>query len=127
MREYQERRRLKRFLHSRYAIAALAVLCLLLTHAVWGAYQKYRKSGDISERIRSDVESLEARQASLSQSINALDTVEGREKEIRDRFGVVKDGERMVVLVDDSSTDRQSASAAGSGGWWSKLIGIFGF
>lgn len=125
MREFQERRRIKKLLHSRYAILALAVVCLLVAHALWGAYQKYEKSREIALRMSADLAALQAREDSLTQSISALDTPEGREREIRSRFGVIKPGESMVVLVDDASGSREALPA--ERGWWSRFLGIFGF
>ena len=126
MREYQERRRIKKLLHSRYAIAALAVVCLLVAHAVWGVYQKYEKSKEIADRMRADAAGLQARADSLNQSITDLNTPEGKEKEIRDRFGVVKPGEQMVVFVDNTATNT-GKPVPESRGWWARFIGLFGF
>lgn len=124
MREYQDRRRFKRFLHSRYAIAILGVICLVLLHSVWGLYQKYEKSKEIVARVQSNASLLQTRETSLSQSINDLNTQEGRENILRDQFGVVKEGEKMVVIVDDvSGTD---TAAKPSAGWWSRFLGFFG-
>lgn len=126
MREFQERRRVKKLLHSRYAIAVLVVVLLLTARGVWGVYQKYEKSKDIAERMRTEASSLAARQDSLQASIAALGTSEGREKEIRDRFGVVKPGEKMVVLVDTASTDEPIVPAEPEG-LWARFWGLFGF
>ncbi|HEU5114497.1 MAG TPA: septum formation initiator family protein [Candidatus Paceibacterota bacterium] len=126
MREFQERRRIKRFLHSRYAIAVLAIVVLVLVRGVWNVYGKYEKSKEIADRMQSDLSSLQSRESSLSKQIDALSTPEGKEREIRDRFGVVKDGEKMVILVDDSTTSTQTAAAANTG-FWSRFLGFFGF
>ncbi len=125
MREFQERRRIKRFLHSRYAIIVLVVVCLLVARGVWSAYGKYEKSKEIADRARADLASLQTRQDSLSGEIDALATPEGKEREIRDRFGVVKPGEKMVVLVDDASATDQTAAASQSG-WWERFMSFFG-
>lgn len=125
MREYQERRRLKKLLHSRYAIAILAILCLLFANSLWGVYAKYRKSEDIAARVAADAASLQAREASLQRSIAEMDTPEGREREVRDRFGAVKDGERLIVLIDDGAA-RAPAFPPEEKGWWAKIIGFFG-
>src|SRR6185295_11290276 len=99
MREFQDRRRMKRFLHSRYAIALLVFVCLILAKGVWGVYDKYEKSKELAQRTRQELVELEARPKSLSERSAAPATPEGKEREIRDRFGVVKEGEKMVVIV----------------------------
>ncbi|HVT75273.1 MAG TPA: septum formation initiator family protein [Candidatus Paceibacterota bacterium] len=124
MREFQERRRIKKLLHSRYAIAGLAIICLFLCRGVWNVYAKYEKSRDISVRMDSELASLQAREDSLKGQIDSLDTPEGREREIRDRFGVVKEGEKVVVLVNQAS-DTEQAAAVAQTGFWSWLTSLF--
>ena len=117
MREFQERRRVKRLLHSRYAIAALLIVLLVLVRAVWSAYQKYEKSKDISVRIAAEYKALEEREKTLSSSLADLGTDEGKEREIRDKFGAVKDGEKLIVLVDDQAPKNQAAVVTEKGLW----------
>jgi cell division protein FtsB len=125
MREFQDRRRTRRFLHSRYAIAILIILCLFLARATYGVYQKYEKSKDIAERMKGDLATLTARQASLQNAINDLNTEEGRDREMRERFGVVKEGEKMIVLVDDNASNSSPVIPLNQG-WWSKFLEILG-
>ena len=124
MREFQERRRLKEFLHSRYAIGFLMLVILLLINAVWGISAKYGKSKDIAERAKADLEVLREREASLNRSIEALSTEEGKERELRDRFGVVKEGERMIVLIEE---EEKAPPIVSKKGWWASFLGVFGF
>ncbi len=126
MREFQERRRLKRLLHSRYAIGALAVVLLLVLRGVWGVYVKYEKSKELSARMASEASALQEREDALKASIDSLSTPEGREREMRDRFGVVKPGEKMVVLVNPQPSG-DTAPAPEPRGFWSRLVGLFGF
>lgn len=125
MREYQERRRLKKLLHSRYAIAGLAILCLIVANSLWGVYAKYRKSQDIVARAATEAATLRAREVSLQQSIAEMGTAEGREREVRDRFGAVKDGERLIVLIDGAAS-RSPEFPPEEKGWWAKFLSFFG-
>ncbi len=125
MREFQERRRIKKLLHSRYAITFLIVVLLFVLKGVWGVYGKYEKSKEIALRMKTEAAALQAREDSLNNSIAALGTPEGKEKEIRDRFGVVKPGEKMVVLVDAAATTGP-IEAVPDTGWWSRFLSLFG-
>ncbi|HEY4500350.1 MAG TPA: septum formation initiator family protein [Candidatus Paceibacterota bacterium] len=126
MREFQEKRRFRKLLHSRYVIAVLFILCVLLVRAVWGIYGKYEKSREISDRTRGDLAALSARREFLTREIADLNTDLGRESEIRKRFGTVREGEKLIVLVDDKS-DKKSATQSAGESWWNKLTGFFGF
>jgi len=125
MREFQDRRRVKKLLHSRYALAVLVVIILVLSRAVWGIYLKYEKSQILVEKSEADLLVLQAREATLTKSINALDTEEGKEKELRDRFGVVKQGEKMIILVDDTSPVKPSANVLNDS-WWQRFLESIG-
>lgn len=126
MREFQDRRKAKKFLHSRYAIAFLIIIAALVSRGVWGIYVKYEKSSALAEKSRMDLTVLQERQEALSKSISALNTEEGREKELRDRFGVVKPGEKMVILVDNVPVAKASVNAVNDS-WWSKFLESIGF
>ncbi len=119
--EFQEQRRIRKLLHSRYALAILIVLLLLLARAVWGIYVKYDKSLSITEKARTDLALLQDRERQLAVSIESLKTEEGKERELRDRFGVVKEGETLVVLVDNNpETNRALKKEEKS--WWQKFL-----
>ncbi len=125
MREFQERRRFKKLLHSRYAIAFLVILLLIFVRAVWGIYVKYEKSRDIAERVKSDLVTIEVRQKSLASAVAALKTDEGKERELRDRLGLVKEGERLVVLVDDVPKAETGINDINDS-WWRKFLDAIG-
>ena len=126
MREFQERRRIKKLLHSRYAIAVLVIIFILVSRGLWNVYVKYEKSRDLMARTETDVTALQDREASLQRSIDVLSTPEGKEKEALDRFGAVKEGEHIIVLVDDSATNSKELPPADDG-WWSRFFNLFGF
>ncbi len=125
MREFQERRRTKKLLHSRYAIVFLIFLIILLSRSVWSVYVKYKKSENLAEKSRTELNALKLREESLAQSIEDLATTEGREKEFRDRFGVVRPGEKLVILVDNPHEVKPSANVLNDS-WWSKLLDAIG-
>lgn len=125
MREFQERRRIKKLLHSRYAIAVLVLVCLVVAHSLWSVYTKYQKSRDLVSRMQSDAAALDTRAASLQQSIDDLNTPEGKEREVLDRFGAVKSGERMIVLVDGGTTSGDQLPPVQET-FWQRILGIFG-
>lgn len=124
--ELHDRREARRLLHSRYAIAILAVIAIVIANAVWGVYRKYERSKGLEERMAADMTALEARQAALMRSVEALQTPEGREREIRDRFGAVREGEKLVVLVGDAAPAAKAA-AVSEPGLWERFWTMLGF
>ncbi len=124
MREFQDRRRVRRLLHSRYVIGALIVVFALSIRAVWGIYDKYTKSEELSARMEANLEELRSRKQKLEDLNASLGTAEGREREIRDRFGVVREGERTIVIVDDPGTN-SDVTPLEPRSWWTVFLDIF--
>ncbi len=118
--EFQEQRRIRKLFHSRYVLVILIILALLVARAVWGIYVKYERSRAITEKAQTDLVALEDRQKMLALSIESLNTDEGKERELRDRFGVIKEGETLVVLVGDSSDEKPLKRDEKS--WWQKFL-----
>ncbi len=99
MREYQRKRRIRKILYSRGALAVAFILLLLIGKATWGLYIKERESRKNLDRVEAELSALTARERKLQEDIARLQTPEGLESEIREQFQVAKPGEQMVVLV----------------------------
>ncbi len=79
----------------------LLILTFILLRASLNVYWKRAESIDNLAKVNEQASALHSRQAELSENISKLQTQSGVETEIRKKFSVVKDGEQMVVLVDD--------------------------
>ncbi len=124
MREFQERRQIRRFLHSRYAIAILVIICAFLVQAAIGVYGKYEKSKALVQKTERDLEDLKQRQKTISALSDSLNTDQGKEREIRDRFGLIKEGERVIVIVDETSAT-ETSSEDESINLWQRFLNLF--
>jgi cell division protein FtsB len=124
MREFQDRRRVRRFLHSRYAIAVLLLVLALSADALWGIYAKYQKSEELERRMAANVDELQARRLRLEGLNASLGTSEGKEREIRDRFGVIREGEKTIILVDDKEGSG-TVRALTDPGLWERFLDLF--
>ena len=123
MREFQEKRKLKKFLHSRYAIGFLVLIALLMSQAVLGVHKKYEKSKDMALRAKSDLAALAVQENELRDALKDLETPEGREREVRDRFGLVKENERLIILVDNTTAAEEVVPA--HRGLWERFLDLW--
>jgi cell division protein FtsB len=105
MSEFEQKRTIKRVLSSPLALIVLAVILFFLARGVWNIYQKDRASSE--ERLAK----LQERQTALESATRKLSTESGIESEIRDRFQMVKTGEREIVIVDDVEKQNQITPA----------------
>lgn len=70
----------------------------------WGMYEKYVESRRNLELATAELAALQLKERTLQEKINDLQSERGRDKEIRDKFGVAKDNEFMVVFVRDKES-----------------------
>jgi cell division protein FtsB len=115
-----EKRRLRRYLYSKPVIAVLLVLIGLLSTAVWNMYTKQRETAEKRAQLAQSLAELEQREASLESEIERLRTQRGVEKEIRERFNVAREGERVMVIVNESKP-KETAQETEQNGFWSTV------
>lgn len=119
---FKKRKRVKRFLGSRVAIFALLLIVIFLSRATWNVLQKERETKSTLEDVKSRQEDLSSQEIFLTSEIGRLQTEEGIEEEVRDRYGLAHSDERVIILVDD---DEDEASEIVQKGFWSKVKGWF--
>jgi len=127
MLDFKEKRIIKRLLYSRLTIVVLSILLIFIINGVWGVYKKASVAYSNKSRAVKDLEELKKRQNSLIASIENLKTSNGVESEIRNKFGVVKKGEEVVVVVDgntEKSVDNSKSTISPSG-LWRKFLSFF--
>ena len=71
-------------------------------------------------------EKLEAKQKLLEGEIGQLQTERGMEEEIRKKFRVVKEGESVIIVVDDKENSATALNAASSSrSFFGKILNVF--
>lgn len=116
------RRKYKRYLFSKPAVGVLVIIVLILANATWNAYEKKRFTGENLDNAEAELEKLQDRSRELKEKTEDLSTPEGVEEEIRRRFPVAKEGERVIILVDE----KENASALSDepvqgGSFWQRI------
>ena len=77
--------------------------------------------------ILSQIETLRAREKILNDDISKLNTEQGVEETIRDKFQVVKEGEKMVVIVDEEKKENKESVTVSNHSFWGWIKKTFGF
>lgn len=119
MLEFQEKRKIKKFIYSKITLFILLVLILLTLKATWGVYTKYSLTKENMEKSATNAEKLLARQDFLESEIDRLQTPAGVEQEIREKYGLVKEGEEVIVILPAEQEIDVKAEAPKS--WWQKM------
>jgi cell division protein FtsB len=95
----------KRMAASHVTIAVLAVVVFFLGNATWNVYKRYATTHEKEMLAKESLQAKAARAIELEEEIERLKSEKGKEEEIRTRYGMAKEGERMIVVVDEEDED----------------------
>lgn len=98
MLDFRERSRLRRMLYAKPTLIILTLITAGLLQASWSMYKKSEEALAKKEKAAWELEELKQREAELSRDIERLSTERGVEEEIRERFMVAKEGEKVIIV-----------------------------
>jgi cell division protein FtsB len=88
------------FWHSPLSLLVLFCIVVLFAYNMIGLMKKEEETSKNKLSEMQKIDDLKKRQASLEHDIGKLNTEAGIEESVRDKFQVVKPGEKMVIIVD---------------------------
>ena len=118
LRSFQQKRGWKNIIYSRPVLVLLAILVLAFAWAVFRFMDKMQITRENRIIAESKVAQLEKEKEKLSSDISKLETEAGVEESIRDKFGLAKEGEGLIVIVEEKNTTEIPKKESG---------GFFGF
>ena len=122
MRGFQEKKRWQKIMQSKPILGLLGLAVLFFAWSVfgfWGKMEETRKERAITEK---KVAELEEKKEKLASDIEKLGTEEGVEENIREKFGLAREGEGVIIIVDDQEPQLEGAE---KGGFWNWLKNLF--
>jgi cell division protein FtsB len=121
MLEFQEKRKFKRILYSKFTLVILIIIIGWILNAVWKVYIKQDLTKNNLVKTARDLEGLRTREKMLSSEIERLKTDGGVEEEIREKYGLVKPGEEILVVIDKEADINLSSTSTGIS-FWQKIL-----
>ncbi len=125
MKEFQEKRRNRRKLYSKTSIVILAIIVVLLARGTWNIFLKQRESVANATATRNELRELQARHDLLETQTAHLQTPEGQEEAIREKYQVAKEGEHVIIMVESTSTASTTQPNTSGNGFWASFIDLF--
>ncbi|MCH7529686.1 septum formation initiator family protein [Patescibacteria group bacterium] len=122
--EFREKRKLKQILYSKLTLAVLFIIVLFLASTVLSVYQKEKSTRVAKELQEMEFDELSGREAVLRAEIDRLNSNRGIEEEIRSKFEVGREGERIIIItnpVDTTETENRNKTR----GFLGKVLDIF--
>jgi len=109
MKELQRKQKFRHIIYSIPSLLVLFAIALLLAKGALGVVSKEKESSERLRYLEEKENSLSLREQELRKGVARLQTEEGIENEIKEKFSVTQEGEYVAVIVDDrrisSSTD----------------------
>jgi cell division protein FtsB len=93
------------FWHSPLVLLVLFCILVIFAYNMVGLIKKEDETSKNKLSEMQKIDDLKRRQASLEHDIGKLNTDAGIEESVRDKFQVVKPGEKMVVIVDPNEKE----------------------
>lgn len=95
-----EKRKIKKRIYSWWTVIILGGILVFSALNVWDVYKKYAESKNNISGLQDRYASSQDRKVDLDGRIEYLHSERGVEEEIREKFNVAKDGEQVIVIVD---------------------------
>ena len=124
MRNFQQKKVWGNMLRSKPVLVILGILILFFAWNVLGFWNKMQETVKNKKIIEDKVAELQQQKTKLSSDINSLNTDQGKEKVFRENYGLAKEGEDMIVIVEDKNKPA-APPETNSGGFWSFLKNWF--
>jgi len=125
MKKFIPKHRWQNVVFSKAALVVMFVVILFAGNAAWNMYQKYKESKELKDRALVQLQELEKREKNLTENIENLQTERGIEEELRKRFGIVKEGEEVVIVIDNPESETNKQINEENKSLWSNFLRIF--
>ncbi len=109
VKELERRQKMKRAVYSWPSLVILALVTCLLVKGAAGILGIERDNAHKVEALETQSEALVAREKSLTEKIDRLQTDEGKIETIKEKFSATRDGEYVAIIVDE----RKKATTTG--------------
>ena len=110
-----------------YSVPVLILLLAAFAFLASRAFLLFQKETDVREKskeVKTELSKLESRERELKQKVDYLQTERGKEEEMRGRFMVGKEGEGVIMVIDEKPNTAAVREAPKSS-WWSGFLNFF--
>ncbi len=100
--DFYEKRKLRSILFSKFTAGALFIAAGLLAVSAYDRFVAEQGTREKREERALELERVQQRAAALEAKVEWMESDRGREEAMREQFDVAKNGEEVVVVVDES-------------------------
>lgn len=112
--DFYEKRKIRRVVYSRFFIGGVFLLTLLIGVSVYERFSIEREMADKLEERAEELEALKVRATLLETKVDHLKNERGIEEELRTRFDVAREGEQVIIIVDEDDNKKNTDVGTGT-------------
>lgn len=109
--QLEQKRKVRKIIYSKVSIVFLVGICVLLGRGLVNIHDKARESMDRKNFSAGRLSQLESRETQLKKEIERLESRVGLEEELRTRYSFSKEGEKMIVIVDEKKENEAAETS----------------
>ncbi len=109
MRNFQQKKRWRSVLESWPVLVFLCLLLLIFAWGVVGLLQRMRLTMENREIAELKIKELERKKEIFTADVAKLNSETGIEESIREKFPVVKEGEGLIIVVEDKNKPEEES------------------
>lgn len=125
MLEFKEKKKTRKIMYSKPVLVALLIIFALSLEGLWNIYEKHSEAAKKAQEAKADLQNLRGREADLEEKVAFLKTDRGREEEIRKKFMVGKQGEGVILVVDQPGASTTPPASAPAPSAWARFLNFF--
>ncbi|MEK7182340.1 MAG: hypothetical protein AAB334_00680 [Patescibacteria group bacterium] len=124
MRDFIKKKKYYKILYSRIILLILIILTVIFAKGAWNVYKKERITDENLINAERELASIKEREYFLNTQIGTAGTQKGIEKELRIKFDIVKESEKVIIIVDkEKNTEKNNIESKIS--FWNWIKDIF--
>ena len=123
-RKITKERTINKIIRNPLTYVVLIGLFVLFTYSAISTYKNSKIAKQKTRQVESELEKLENQEKGLTQSINDMNTPFGVEKSLREKFGIIKEGEKAIIIIEEEPEQSEQAEEENKG-FWGFLRNIF--
>lgn len=114
-----------KFWHSPLALIILLAAVVFFSYNISNLAKKSRETSEKTDLLSKDIQYLQDKINYLNSDIANLNTELGRENELRNKFPVTKEGEKIVTIIDEKNNQDEILPTEVKKSVWSRLLNVF--
>jgi len=116
---------ISKFFFSKFFLFIFFIATILAIYSAISMVPKFSETVKNKNLAVDRIGELKAKEVSLTAQLVNMQSVEGVEESIREKFGSAKEGEGLIIITDEKDSPRPEIII--KNGFWSSLTRFFGF